>query len=815
MQLVKFFTALVVTVLLVLLFDWHQPFGSPLPALGRFFSPSAGFWQNARNLDTPNLAQLQLPGLQQEVQVVLDERLVPHIFAASTTDAAFAQGYITAMYRLWQLDISVRQVSGRLSEVLGERTLELDRLQRRKGLVYAAQNALVAWERLPEEMAIVQAYSDGINAYIRQLKPRDYPIEFKLLGYKPEPWSPLKSALFFKNMAQTLSGGNDDLEASNARSLLGEALFEFLYPELNPRQSPIIPEGTTWDFQPLEIKKDTTGAVTLLSEVIEHQSIPKPNRFNGSNNWAVSGSKTASGKPILANDPHLTLTLPSIWYELQLQTPEMNVYGVSLPGLPGIIIGFNEHIAWGVTNVGHDVTDWYKITWVDEAKKRYLLDDQPREATLREEAIKVRGRDRPVVDTVRYTIWGPVVYESAESPYQDMAMRWVAHDTPENKPFYDMGVFLRLMTGKNYDDYSEALTGYDVPAQNFVFAAKDGDIALKVNGKFPLKRPQQGRFVQDGSFSGNAWQGFIPKNQVPQVRNPARGFVASANQNSAAPDYPYYYNGGFDDYRGRYINRRLAAMENATADDMKALQLDNYSIKAEEGTAALLALVDAAALSETDRQWLEKLQQWDFRFEKAAQAPVIFEYWLRETYKQTFDEVYKIAEQDSVAVLFPEIWRLIELLESEPEHPIFNRQATKAQETARAIVTEAFQTACADIREQHGSDYNWSDYKATRIAHLGRIDAFNSPILNTGGYGDAPNAIKRGHGPSWRMVVELGEEVQAWGVYPGGQSGNPGSRFYDNMVQQWAAGEYNPLFFMKNSADRKQPILSEFKITPR
>ncbi|MBK7872703.1 MAG: penicillin acylase family protein [Saprospiraceae bacterium] len=746
MQLLKFFAALTSTIVLILLFDWHHPFDSPLPAVGRFFNPGGGFWQNARVLDLPNAQQLQIAGLSGEVQVVFDERLVPHIFADNIEDAAFAQGYLTAMHRLWQLDISVRQVAGRLSEVLGERTLSLDRLQRHKGLVFAAQNALTAWERLPEEIAVINAYTEGINAYVKTLKPKDYPIEFKLLNYKPEEWTPLKSALFFKNMAETLCIGEDDLETTNARTILGEELFNFLYPEQNPKQSPIIPVGTPWNFEPLAIKRDTANAPTILSEVIRHESIPKPNRFNGSNNWAVSGSKTASGKPILCNDPHLNLTLPSIWYEIQIHTPQLNAYGVSLPGLPGIIIGFNENIAWGVTNVGQDVVDWYKITWMDDKKSRYLLDDETREVEVRLDTIKVRGKAEPVVENVKYTVWGPIVYESTESPYQDMAMRWIAHDTPEKGNFYDIGVFLRLMQGKNYDDYSTALTGYDSPPQNFVFASKDGDIALKVNGKFPLKEKGQGRFIQDGSFSRNAWNGFIPKNQVPQVRNPPRGFVSSANQRSTDNTYPYYYNGGFDDYRGRYLNRRLEQMSNITAEDMMALQLDNYSIKGEEGAAALLKLIDETKVSESNKKWLQEVKSWDYRYEKDSKAALIFERWFAEAYKLTFDEVYKISEKDSVNVLFPENWRFIELLTNETGHSIFDNKNTEAVETASAIVEEAFNAACNGIREEFGEDFSWSAYKATRIGHLARIDAFNSPILENGGVGDALNATKRGHG---------------------------------------------------------------------
>lgn len=812
MQVVKFLVALAVTVLFILLFNWHNPFGSPVPAVGKFFSPSEGFWQNAQVRDLPETQELQLEGVEGAVQVVFDERLVPHIFAQNIRDAVFAQGYVHAMHRLWQMDISVRQISGRLSEVLGEQTLESDRTYRRKGMVLAAQNALIALERRPEEMAVVQAYADGVNAYLKTLNPKSYPIEFKLLDYAPEEWTPLKTTLFLQNMVNMLASRNSDLPRTNARSIFGDELFAFLYPEKNPKQSPIIPSGTPWGFEPVAIEGDTADLPDMLSEVIRHKPLPQPSKHNGSNNWAVSGAKTALGNPILCNDPHLSLTLPAIWYEVQIHTPEMNVYGVSLPSTPGVIIGFNENVAWGLTNVGHDITDWYKITWMDDTKSRYLLDDQQMEVTTRRERIEVRGRAEPVVEEVKYTVWGPVVYESAESPYQDMAMRWVPLDVPQEREFYTIGAFLRLMKAKNYDDYSNALLGFDLPPQNFVFASRDGDIALKINGKFPLKREGQGRFIQDGSFSRNAWRGYIPKSHVPQVRNPEQGFVGSANQRSTDESYPYYYNGDFDDYRGRYLNRALAQMEDITVADMMALQLDNFSIKAEENVPVLLDLVNKNDLNERELAMLGQFENWDFRFEQDLQAPAIFEEWFGETYKQTFDEMYKVAREDSIAVLFPDDWRLTEILQSAPEHKIFDVDSTANVETATEIVTGAFKMICTEMTEKYGEDFTWTDYKAFTVNHIGRIEAFNSKQLTVGGYGDALNSIKsnRNHGPSWRMVVELGDEVRGFGVYPGGQSGDPASKYYDNMVQQWTAGEYNELFFMTNAEDRSQPVLGTF-----
>ncbi|MEZ5043704.1 MAG: penicillin acylase family protein [Saprospiraceae bacterium] len=785
----------------------HHPFELSFPPLGKLFSPFDGFWQNA-NANPTGHKDLKLTGLSGPVEVVFDERMVPHIFGQNKADVFFAQGYITAMDRLWQMDIAVRATCGMLAEVMGPSLLDRDRLQRKKGLLFAAENALAAFKDSELDMEIGEAYTAGVNAYIAQLSPRDYPIEFKLLNYKPTPWSPLKSAIFFKSMAESLCARHQDLEASNALAFWGQETFDFLYPDENPKQSPIIPKTVEWAFEPIPIANMDTIEKALTSTTYRQKEFPQPPPFLGSNNWAVAGDKTANGKPILCNDPHLQLTLPSIWYEIQLHAPEFNAYGVSLPGTPGVIIGFNEHIAWGETNVGHDVLDWYKIDWVDQKKNSYYVDGAVKEIDMRYDTIWIRGQSMPHIEPIKMTVWGPVVYEADGEAYQDLAMRWIAHDKPNKRDFYEIGTFYHLMTADDTESYLNALEGYDSPAQNFVFASNNGDIAIQVNGKFPLKKKGQGRFVQEGNSSKNAWAGYIPRTQVPKVINPARGFVASANQHSAGPSYPYYYNGGFDDYRGRFINEQLTDLENIEVRDMKALQLNNFSLKAKEALPLLLAAIDTFEFSAPGMALLQALKAWDYRYEAAAKAPVLFEEWFAAFYKLTFDELDATAKE--MDILYPESWRLIALLEEAPKHVFFDLKATTDLEDAAAIAKKAFEEVIDAYAAQFASaDFDWGNTKATTITHLGRIDAFNSDLIYCGGSADAPNAIKKGHGPSWRMIVVLGEEVEAYGVFPGGQSGNPGSAFYDNTIQTWATGDYYPLFLMKEPKDQRvKPLLT-------
>ena len=819
MRLLRFLFALFFTVATIWLLQSPQKVGdSTLPPLGAFFNPFSGFWKNAEPASGFSAADVNLPGLKGKVDVVYDDMLVPHIFAENRDDAARVQGYITARHRLWQMDIATRKAAGRLSEVLGERTLKVDRMTRRRGTVFAAENNVLGWSKSPEDLRMLEAYSEGVNAYIDQLSPADYPIEFKLLNYAPEHWSVLKTGLMVEAMAETLCSGENDLAATNALALYGRDTFDYLYPEWNPKQRPIIPDTGQWkDWKvlpappalPFSGMKNGSGGT--MSAAFPDAVVPD-DYIVGSNNWAVAGANAASGHPLLCNDPHLNLTLPSIWFQLQIHTPEQNCYGVSLQGIPGIIIGFNEEIAWGVTNVGHDVSDWYRLQWANPERTRYKLDNEVREVQKRVEVIKVKGA-RDLVDTVKYSVWGPLVFDNdPEHPLHDCALRWVSHDQPDPE---QMSAFTFLGGGKNYDDYRKALAHYDCPAQNFVFASHSGDIAITVQGRFPVRTREQGRFVQDGSTWANAWRDFIPAERVPAMKNPSRGFVFSANQHSTPPTYPYYYlSGDFDDYRGRHIYDRLSALKNATPDSMKTIQLDNFSQRAADALPLLLRLLDRSRLDADGQKMADELAAWDYRYEADYTAPPLYEAWFDSCYLKTWDEMTALREKKT-EVMLPERWRFIELLEKDTANAFFDHPGTPQRETARDIVNEAFTLMQGYFRQNPQKRTGWGAFRGFTLKHIAQIDAFSRLDVVVGGHGSAPNAMTRTHGPSWRMIVELGDRVHALGVYPGGQSGNPGSRYYDNMVDTWAKGEYNELLLLSSATETSARILGKQSFLPR
>ncbi|MCH9008453.1 penicillin acylase family protein, partial [candidate division KSB1 bacterium] len=359
MRLLKFAASAACMVLLIFLLNNRIGL---LPPLGKFLDPFHGFWQNAETANTPVEKQLTLPDLDAPITILYDDRSVPHIFAENDHDLYFAQGYLTARDRLWQMGFQTRAAAGRLSEVLGRRTLAYDRFQRRIGMTYGARNALKAMAADSVVRRIIHAYTAGVNAYIQTLTPETYPVEYKILDYAPEEWTPLKCALLLKYMAWMLTGRSTDLKITNTLARFGAAVVHDLFPEYPENMDAVIPAGTPWRFDPVKVEKPDSG---FLPRAVRAGLQFEPHSGNGSNNWVVSGKKTISGFPLLANDPHLGLSLPSIWYEVQLINPSVNVYGVSLPGVPNVIVGFNEKIAWGVTNAGADVMDWYEIKFQD------------------------------------------------------------------------------------------------------------------------------------------------------------------------------------------------------------------------------------------------------------------------------------------------------------------------------------------------------------------------------------------------------------------------------------------------------------------
>lgn len=800
MRVIKFLISLVITILLIYLLDNRWVInGNPIPPLAKFLDPFNGFWRSMEPSHQKTLDPVSFPAVQHNISVSFDSLAIPHIFADNDLDLYFAQGYITARHRLWQMEFLTHAAAGRVSEITGpgkdNSILDYDRGQRRLGMVFAARNGLEALAAHPEAMIMVEKYTEGVNAYIQSLGYRNLPFEYKLLDYRPESWTPLKCMLLLKSMAQSLSMGEKDMEMTNALKLFGRDLLAVLYPDREDLRDPVVNNPGGWKFH--STLPDTLP-LALPDELIHISKLPKPDPTIGSNNWAVSGSKTATGAPILAGDPHLDLSLPSLWYAIQLNAPGINTMGASLPGLPGVIIGCTDSIAWSETNAQRDAVDWYRITFKDKSRSTYLLDGQWMNSKKLVEKFAVRDGE-VVQDTVVYTQWGPIPYDEhyrAKDNRKEYAFRWLAHD-----PSADITSIYKLNRATNYATFTSALEGYSSPAQNFVFASVTGDIGMRVQGKFPLRREMEGKFVLDGSKSSSGWLAFIPSSHNIVSKNPLRGFESSANQYPADSTYPYYVTANhYETYRNRRINKVLSALPKISVRDIMDLQTDNYSTKAEESLPTMLKYVNKKRLSQSQLAAYEILAGWKYADDPDSEAACYYQAWFSNLMTLTWDEM---SSRDTLLEV-PTSFTTIRLLKEDPEFPFFDIRNTRGKETARDIVQKSFLLAVDDIeawKASHGSNITWGDYKNTFIRHLLRIEPLGVHVRG-GGNHDTVNALSRSHGPSWRMIVSLETEgVKVWASYPGGQSGNPGSRFYKNMLEAWVKGEYFPIHLYKTPSD--------------
>ncbi len=798
MRIIPFLVSAAVTTGLVVTLNTKLVLKAPL---GKLLSPQHGLWQNAEPLNQDYAADLKFPQLKGKVSVYLDDRLVPHIFADQENDAYFVQGFLHAKFRLWQMELQTHSAAGRASEIVGDIALNHDREFRRMGMVFAAENSMKEVEKDPVIKGECDSYTAGINAYIETLTESKLPVEYKLLGYKPEKWSNLKTALFLKYMSFDLAGGDEDFEMTNAKSFFSPEDFDKLFPSIQDSLDPIIPNGTKFAESSIKVVKPSGadsayfGSNTTLAGI----TVTKPDRDNGSNNWAVSGKKTKSGAPILCNDPHLGLNLPSLWYEVQISTPEFNAYGVSFPGAPGVVIGFNDSCAFGFTNGGRDVKDYYEIKFKDDSRQEYWFNNEWKKTTLKIETIKIAGKP-DYIDTVAYTVFGPVMYDKCftggrKTDDKCYALRWTAHD-----PSNELRIFNMLNRAKNYADYTAAAQYLHTPGQNCLFACKNGDIALRTQGDFPAKWKGQGDFVMPGTDSSYMWQGMIPQSEVPLQYNPDRNFVSSANQRPVGYDYPYYLGRVYPVYRGVIVNRMLSRMENITAEDMMKMQTDNYNVFAEMSRPVLLKNIREAGLGVDEKKYLELLKGWNLRNDVDDKGATVFLIAWGEMEKAVYDDEYAKAPGP---IEHPLDNTLTEALLKDSAYKFVDDILTPQKETLPDIATAAFKKAVTELKKIEAEGrLGWAAFKHTGVNHLLRLEPLSRTKLPIGGGEHIINAAKGNHGPSWRMVVQLSAKTEAYGVYPGGQNGNPGSKYYDNFVDDWAAGKYNKIWVMTKAEEK-------------
>lgn len=725
--------------------------------------------------------EVKVPGLTAPVKVTRDSSGVPHLVAENEHDLFLAQGYIQAQDRLFQMDLSRRQASGRLSEVIGNSTLDSDKYFRTLGLRRAAEASYNEYSTEGKE--VLDVFAEGVNLYIKELQENGkWPVEMTILGYEPELWSAVDSLTIGKYMAFDL-GGNWEDQAFRQYLLqnFSEEMAFDLFPEY-PKEAPYI-----IGKDELDIGKSFANAVI-------------PHEYNGSNNWVVSGEKTASGKPLLADDPHLGLATPSVWYQMQLEAPSVNVSGVIFAGIPGIILGHNEQIAWGVTNVGPDVQDLYIEKRNPDKQNEFMYNGRWEEATVVKEPIKVKG-EKAIDYEVVITRHGPVISEFAEETGKGtvLALRWTALD-----PSAELEAILNMNKAKNWEEFETALLKFETPAQNFVFADDSGTIAYKANGKIPIRKNGDSLLPVPGWNDEYEWNGFIPFDELPTTVNPAEGFISTANNKVISDDYPYHISNQWaQPYRQMRIQEVLKSSENLTIKDMQNLQMDQLNLQAKEFVPKFMKTIQDSkgVQKEQTKQVIELLDKWDYEDDKDSAAPLVFNIWMKKIMVVLFEE--KIPEED--LALFKGkrlvVDRLLQNGLAGKPGPWVTKQGGMEE-----LLTKSLDLTIAQIEEVQGSNpdkWNWGEFHQVRFNHpLSSVKPLNYLFNSEGGVAAGGSAVTVqaagfledgtvNHGASWRFVADIADLSKSYHTVGPGQSGHVKSEWYQNQLKDWAEGKYH------------------------
>ena len=789
-----------VAVLGTVLYIGACPVG-PLPPLGPFLDPVAGIWSTATTATLPVRADATIAGLTDSVVIRYDDRHVPHVFATREDDAVRALGYVVARDRLFQMELQTRATDGTLTELVGAAALELDQQMRRLGLARSAERELAGLAADGLDRRLIDAFAAGVNAWIDQLGRGQLPFEYHLLGRRPARWQPVHSLYLIRRMGYTLTYFGPEFERLRAAKVVGVQAADALLPVRAPIQEPIAPSGEsfpTFDRTPLPPPAPQARSTTANDRTLGPTFDPR--RRGASNNWAVAPSRSASGHALLAGDPHLELTLPSVWYEVHVNVADMlDVYGVTLPGSPAVIIGFNRDVAWSFTNSQADVLDFYAEELDDpDDPTQYRLDGAWQPLERRIEEYRAANGALLAIDTVHATHRGPVVWRDGR-PY---SIRWTVLEASGAG-----GAVYRANKARSVGDWLDAMEAYEAPIQNALVADRAGTIAVRAGGWYPVRPGGRGDTIFDGTRSASDWTGRLGLDRQPFAVDPAQGFLASANQQPlVGPDYL----GGdpVSPWRALRINQLLRSDSTVTPAAMQRYQLDSRNVRANVFVPAFLEAVTrgraAGSVGSEVDDAARILDEWDRRYTKDNSAAVLFELAMRELARLTWDEL----AVNGTAQVRPSdmtLWRLLQ----DPASLWWDRHETADVVEQRdaillASLAAARDTARARYGEPSDDGWRWDHAWSMNIYHALRLPALSAlGIPHAGGPGTLnPLYAPRGaEGASWRMVVELGPEVAARGIYPGGQSGNPVSWRYDDRLPGWKNGELHELLFPKQSAD--------------
>lgn len=751
---------------------------------------------------------VQVDGSQAQTTVVRDSWGIPHIYASNLHDLFFTQGYVHAQDRFWQMEFWRRIGSGRLSEILGESTLEDDRFIRTIGWHRAAAREL---ENVDDETrSVLEAYAEGVNAYVSAHKG-SLGLEFAVLGLtsprvEPEPWTPLNTVTWGKVMAWDLSGNRtSELLRAHIAARLGTSAVNDLVPAY-PKRHPVIVSHPLTEASLQAVPE--TAMETLVLGAGEHL---------GSNNWVIAGDRTETGMPLLANDPHLGIQMPSIWYEIGLHCEPLgpdcpyNVVGASFASTPGVIIGHNDRIAWGVTNLGPDVQDLFIERINPEDPDQYEYQGEWRDMEIIREEIQVAGRDEPVVIDVRTTHHGPIINDVGAGTEEDWSFGWqpLALSWTGLQPGTLMRSVLLLDRASNWEEFREALSYWDAPSQNFVYADVEGNIGYQAPGRIPVRGSGDGTKPVPGWSGEYEWADTIPYDDLPRALNPPEGYIVTANNAVVEGDYPYLLTKDWAaGYRAERICDLIEADSSLSIEDMKAIHGDVAPVWAEEVLPFVKSIRSDAP--QLDRA-VDLLRHWDGRAARDSAGAALFEVFRIHLIDATFgDEL----GEDLLAKARPTLVDALLNLLPEQDSPWFDDTLTSQVETRDGILSRALEEAVVELSETQGSNmdkWHWgamhtASFQNQSLGQCGirpieaifnrgpfRVDG-SLATVNQADYDlDDPFSVRTV--ASYRQIVDLADLNRSISMHTTGQSGHPFHRHYDDMIDPWRNVEYHPMLW--------------------
>ncbi len=741
--------------------------------------------------------RLVQPGLKDSVSVRRDSRSIPYIEARNEPDLYFVQGYVTASDRLWQMDLLRRVARGETAEIFGKATLEEDKRWRRFGFAKISDESIAHLS--PELRAALESYARGVNAYIGTLDDKSLPIEFRILQYKPREWRAADSVVVGKILADALSSTwRNDLLRSSLQNLPKEKIAD-LTNQVTPydvvlfgKDSASAERGTR-NAESFE----STGfanalAISQAAEDVRASSLSRIGMYAeelaASNNWVISGKRTADGKPLLANDPHLLPSAPGIWYLTHLATPAMRVSGVTFPGVPGIVLGHNEHIAWGATNVGPDVQDLYVETF--DANGKYKTPTGSAAPVTRREEIKVRSNPlKPDTEIVTLDVVetrnGPIILEDGGKKY---ALNWTAFD-PKNSEFES---FYFLNRAKDWSSFKKALQTYGGATQNFVYADVKGNIGWYAAGRIPIRRVGDGSMPYDGATNDGDWTGSIPFGELPNLYNPSEGFIVTANQRIVGTSYKYTQmsRDAAPPWRARRIYDLLKANTKVAMDDVAAIQLDAFNLPVKNFTEEIVKL--KAASPET----IDAVKLFDGVMRPDSKAALIASE-IRSCVAG------KIASDNPGVPAGLILTRVIDygVIQSKPD-----RWVPKSYADYASIIKACDAELATTFPKKYGADpagWTWAAVTKARFPHPLAVapligGQFATPTMGISGSRETPNVASF---VSMRHIASPGNWDSTRHVIPLGQSGNPQSPHYKDQFDMWRTGAPAVFPFTRQAVD--------------